>query len=227
MNCNPLPRRRASACIALLCAGLLMASAADAADPATIATQGNGKGATPCIACHGPDGGGQPAAGFPRLAGLDQAYLRKQLDDFASGSRDNPVMKPAAVALSAEERDAIAAYYSRMPVPAAFAKPSAAMPAADSPGALLASRGRWQQQVPACEQCHGPAGVGVGSNFPPLAGQPAAYIEAQLKAWQAGTRHNDPLELMRHLSQSLSDKDIQDVAAWFAAQPLDSKGNTP
>jgi cytochrome c553 len=200
---------------------------AHATDAAAITTQGNGKGAAPCMACHGVDGGGQAAAGNPRLAGLDAAYLQKQLDDFASGSRSSPVMQATATALSEDERQALASYYSKLPIPPALAKPTTELPAADSVGSVLATRGRWDKQVPACVQCHGPAGVGVGANFPPLAGQPAAYIEAQLKAWQQGTRHNDPLQLMQHLSAALSAQDIDAVAEWFAAQPLDAKGATP
>ncbi|MEP6899173.1 MAG: c-type cytochrome, partial [Rhodanobacter sp.] len=79
-----------------------------ATDAATIVSQGNGKGAAPCLACHGADGGGQAAAGNPRLAGLDAAYLRKQLDDFASGTRVNPVMSATAGALGDDERQALA-----------------------------------------------------------------------------------------------------------------------
>lgn len=198
-----------------------------AADAASIARQGNGKGAPPCQSCHGADGAGQPAAGYPRLAGLDASYLRQQLDDFASGARDNPVMKPTASALSEEERQAMATYFSQLPVPPALRKPTASMPAADSVGAVLATRGRWSQQVPACEQCHGPGGVGVGTSFPPLAGQSATYIAAQLKAWKQGTRHNDPLQLMQHISKTLDDNDINAVAAWFAAQPLPATGDKP
>jgi cytochrome c553 len=200
---------------------------AHAADAAAITTQGNGKGAAPCMACHGADGGGQLAAGNPRLAGLDAAYLQKQLEEFVSGSRSSPVMQATATALSEDERQALASYYSKLPIPAALAKPATALPADDSAGSMLATRGRWEKQVPACVQCHGPAGVGVGAHFPPLAGQPAAYIEAQLKAWQQGTRHNDPLQLMQHLSTALSAQDIHAVAAWFAAQPLAAKGATP
>lgn len=198
-----------------------------AADAATIANQGNSQGAPACVTCHGADGAGQPAAGFPRLAGLNAAYLQQQLDDLASGSRENAVMKPVATALSEAERKALGEYYSKMPIPPALAKPTTPMPAADSVGALLATRGRWSQQVPACEQCHAPGGVGVGANFPPLAGQSATYIENQLKAWKQGSRHNDPLELMQHISKALSNDDITAVATWFAAQPLDSKGETP
>lgn len=211
----------------LAVAALLSSGAARAVDAAAIATGGNGKGAPACVACHGADGGGMAAAGFPRLAGLDAAYLAKQLDDMVNGSRVSPVMQPVAKALSADERQALAAYYAQLPVPPVLAKPAAALPAPDSAGALLATRGRWDHDVPACVQCHGPGGVGVGPNFPPLAGQPAPYIEAQLKAWQRGTRHNDPLQLMQHLSKALSEQDIHAVAAWFAAQPLPPREATP
>lgn len=198
-----------------------------ATDAGAIANHGNDQGAPACVACHGADGAGQSAAGFPRLAGLNAAYLQRQLDDFASGTRDNPVMKPVATALSEAERKALGEYYSKMPIPPTLTKPTTPMAAADSVGALLATRGRWSQQIPACVQCHAPGGVGVGANFPPLAGQSAVYIEHQLQTWKLGSRHNDPLELMQHISNALSDGDITAVAAWFAAQPLDSKGATP
>jgi len=200
---------------------------AHATDAATIARQGNGKGAAPCIACHGVDGAGQTDAGNPRLAGLDAAYLQKQLDDFASGARGSAVMKPSATALSESERRAMALYYSKLPLPAALASPTTPMPPAGSIGAVLATRGDWARDVPGCVQCHGPAGVGVGAHFPPLAGQPATYIAAQLQAWQKGTRHNDPLQLMQHLSRALTKQDIQAVSAWFAAQPLTAAGSRP
>jgi cytochrome c553 len=212
------PHRIWLACAAawLLAAG---PQATFAADAATIAAQGNGKGAAPCQSCHGVDGGGQAAGGFPRLAGLDATYLRRQLDAFVEGTRDNPVMKVMASALTEAERQAMAGYYARLPVPATPASPAKAPPA-DSPAAQLALRGRWSRQVPACEQCHGPGGIGVGENFPPLAGQPAGYLVAQLKAFRQGTRHNDPLGLMQHLSKALDDADFQGVSDWFAAQPL-------
>jgi cytochrome c553 len=213
---------RPFALIAIVLAGApLLAHATDAA---AITRQGNGKGAAPCMACHGADGAGQAAAGNPRLAGLDAAYLRKQLDDFASGTRSNPVMQPMATALSEDERHAMATYYSQQPL---AMKPATALPAPDSAGAVLATRGDWSRGVPGCVQCHGPGGSGVGANFPPLAGQPASYIEAQLKAWQQGTRHNDPLQLMQHLSAALGAQDIEAVAAWFAAQPVPAAETAP
>jgi cytochrome c553 len=205
----------------------ILPAKAAAADAAAIAKDGNGNGAPACVACHGADGAGQPVAGFPRLAGLNAAYLQQQLDDFANGSRDNAVMKPVATALSEPERKSLGEYYGKLPIPSALATPTTPMPAKDSVGALLATRGRWSQQVPACDQCHAPGGVGVGANFPPLAGQSATYIANQLKAWKQGSRHNDPLELMQHVSKALSDADITAVATWYAAQPLGDTGATP
>ncbi len=212
---------------------LLMASGAaaqTAPDAAGIASKGNGHGAPPCATCHGADGGGMAAAGFPRLAGLNAAYLERQLDSFADGSRENAVMKPIATALDEGERKALAEYYSKLPIPAAAAK-SEATPTDAALGKALATRGRWSQQVPGCVACHGPHGVGVGTHFPALAGQSATYIANQLKAWQQGTRHNDPLDLMKHVSSALDEKDIQAVSAWFAAQPAAPKtavkGDTP
>lgn len=207
---------------ALLLAVLLAcATPAAAVDPATLAARGSA-GIPPCSGCHGANGAGQLM--FPRLAGLNAAYMAKQLADFSSGTRVNAAMQPIASALSAADRQAMADYYAAMPVPAA---PVATAPAADSLGALLARRGRWSKGVPACVQCHGPGGVGVGDAFPALAAQPAAYTAAQLHAWQAGTRRNDPIELMRHVAAQLSDSDIQSVADWFAAQPASLATTTP
>ena len=209
----------------LLMGGTLPAMAQDAA---TIAAQGNGKGAAPCQTCHAPDGSGQAAGGFPRLAGQNAAYLQSQLDAFAAGTRENAVMQPQSAALTEAERQALARYFSAMP---AVATPDAAgaAPFADPDhlGQTLATRGRWSRQVPACEQCHGPGGVGVGAGFPPLAGQSANYLAAQLKAFRSGTRHNDPMGLMRHIAQALDDRDIDAVAHWFAAQPFPPKESRP
>jgi cytochrome c553 len=203
----------------VLCAMWTGSALADTPDGATIAQQGNGHGAAPCMACHAADGGGMAAAGFPRLAGLPEAYLRKQLEDFANGSRVNATMQPVVGALTDAERDAVVAYYSRLPVPA----PAPAQPLKDDvaqSGKTLATRGRWSDTLPACEQCHGPGGMGVGDHFPPLVAQSSVYITNELHAWQQGSRHNDPLQLMQHVSAKLSDADIAAISAWYAAQPV-------
>ena len=198
-------------------------SVAGAIDAATIVRQGNGKGAAPCMACHGVAGGGMAVNGYPRLAGLDAAYIQRQLDDFANGTRANPVMQPNASALDEDERAALAKYYGALPVPAH----AAVAPPIDGDGAKLATSGDWSRGLPACVQCHGPGGVGVGANFPPLAGQGAAYIASQLRAWQQGTRRNDPLQLMQHVAKRLTPQEVDAVAGWFAAQPLPARKGAP
>ena len=203
---------------AVVVAALLASCSASAAvpDAVTIVHEGNGKGAPPCVACHGANGEGQAAGGFPRLAGLDAAYMVRQMDDFASGSRANAVMKPIASALSEEEREALARHYSGL-APSAASEPAAG-DELDPLGESIALRGRWDRQVPACVACHGPRGVGVGTHFPPLAGQPSGYIAAQLHAWKDGQRRNDPMGMMQHVASELGDAEIQAVAGWFAAQ---------
>lgn len=202
-------------------AGTLVAAClslvAHAADPATIARSGAGA-ATACASCHGARGEGQSA--FPRLAGQNAGYLARQLDDFAAGRRASPVMGPIAKALSADDRRAMATYYSGMATPTSA---QTALPAS-APGGWLATRGAWSKGVPGCVQCHGPGGVGVGAAFPGIGGQSAAYITSQLKAFRDGTRRNDPQALMRAPASKLSDADIEAVAGWFAAQPAGQGG---
>lgn len=200
-----------------LCALFTVHALAGTPDGATLAQQGNGRGGAPCMACHGADGGGQPAAGFPRLAGLPKAYLLKQLEDFASGSRANVTMKPVASGLSEAEREVAASYYSALPVPV---RQPVTVPSGHVAqlGEMLATRGHWSKGLPACEQCHGPGGIGVGDHFPPLAGQSAVYLSNELHAWQQGSRHNDPLQLMKSVADKLTDADIVAISAWYAAQ---------
>mgnify|MGYP003109709771 CR=1 FL=1 len=171
-----------------------------------------------CVACHGQQG--QGAAAFPHLAGLGEAYIRRQLDAFASGERANATMKPVASGLSETQRQAVAAYFSSLkmaPADSASAEPP------DGPGRELAVHGRWDQELPACVQCHGPDGRGIGEDFPPLAGQPAGYLEDQLKAWRAGQRPAGPQGLMGHIAERLDADDLKAVAQYFAALPAAPK----
>lgn len=176
-----------------------------------IATQGTPQGVAACVSCHGTKGEGM--ADFPRLAGAGQAYLQAQLDAFANGSRMNAVMQPMAKNLTATERQAVALYFSQLPAP--FAASDPAQPAPADTGAWLAMRGRWTGQVPACAQCHGPGGSGVGAHFPPLAGLSAGYITAQLQAWKTGSRPPGPLALMPGIAKNLSDAEVAAVAAYY------------
>jgi thiosulfate dehydrogenase len=170
--------------------------------------------AAACGACHGAAGEGNTAAGFPRLAGLPAAYQMEQLAAFADGTRQSAVMEPLARALGLHDRAQLADYYAAI-VPKA---PQAAAPRTGLDD-RLALRGRWSEEIPACVQCHGDNGSGIGAGFPPLAAQPAAYLAAQLQAWQKGTRRGDSLGLMERIAGKLSDADVSAVADYFAAVP--------
>ncbi len=195
---------------------LLILGSAHAQEVRNVFTQGGSQpGAAPCVACHGADGLGLAAAGFPRLAGLPAGYLRKQLEDFKSGARSSPVMQPLASALTEEEVGTVTQALATMPAPAVATLHRSVMPV--NAAQKIALQGAWDRQIPACVSCHGPAGVGVGEAFPPLAGQSAAYLVAQLNAWQSGARHNDPNDLMGHIAKSLTAEEVQGVATYFSS----------
>jgi cytochrome c553 len=67
-----------------------------------------------------------------------------------------------------------------------------------------------------CAACHGANGVSVSETIPNLAGQRAAYLEAQLKALKEGARKNP---MMNAIAAQLSAQDMADVAAYFASLP--------
>lgn len=212
------PRRPALA-LALLAAVSGAAAAAAPVEPEAIAATGLPPAVPACQACHGAKGEGNLAAGFPRLAGSGRDYLAEQLASFASGQRPSPVMQPIAAALSTGQQAALARYYAELDPP----RPAAGTidPSPSHPGAWLAARGRWTADIPACAQCHGARGLGIGDAFPPLAGQPASYIAAQLQAWKHGTRPPGPQSLMAAVATRLSDEDIAAVADYYASLPAD------
>ncbi|MCR5869134.1 cytochrome c [Aquincola sp. J276] len=65
-----------------------------------------------------------------------------------------------------------------------------------------------------CAVCHGPNGLSSAPDAPNLAGQPALYVAAQLKAYRSGERKH---EVMAVMAKPLTDADIDNLAAWFAS----------
>ncbi len=191
----------------------------------SIAASGSGA-VLACATCHGQHGEGMAAAGFPYLAGQGSAYLAAQLAAFASGARTNPVMAPIAKAMNADQIKAVAAYYAGLePVfdAKALSDHLDTQPPKTATGAWLANRGDWSHDIPACIQCHGPGGVGVGQDFPAIAGQSAAYIKEQLLAWKQKKRDPGPLGLMGEIAQRMDVAQITAVADYFAALPQSAK----
>src|SRR3546814_9887644 len=67
-----------------------------------------------------------------------------------------------------------------------------------------------------CTACHGPGGNSANPEWPKLAGQSAHYVSEQLHRFKSGERKNP---LMQPQAAGLSDEDIANLAAYFAAQP--------
>jgi len=169
-----------------------------------------------CAACHAADGN-SPAAANPKLAGQIPEYLHKQMANFkAAGGRkaerENAVMAGMVAALSETDMRGVAAYYAsqKLKPAAARSKDLAAL------GQKLYRGGNVASGVPACAGCHGPTGAGVPSQYPRIAGQFAEYIEAQLKAFRAGSRTNDPNGMMRGVAVRMNDHEIQALAEYVA-----------
>jgi thiosulfate dehydrogenase len=146
---------------------------------------------------------------------MPAAYQIRQFEAFAAGARQSAVMASVARSLSSRERVQLADYYSGLEAP-----PHQAESVSAGRDDRLAVRGRWSDEIPGCVQCHGANGAGIGAEFPPLAAQPAAYLAAQLRAWQQGTRQGEPLGLMQRIASRLSDSDVGAVADYFSAIPV-------
>ena len=70
-------------------------------------------GVAACMACHAPNGMGNPAANFPRLAGQHAKYVENQLKAFRSGQRANDagkMMRNIAAKMTDAEIAAVASY---------------------------------------------------------------------------------------------------------------------
>ncbi|HEU4621454.1 MAG TPA: c-type cytochrome [Burkholderiaceae bacterium] len=187
---------------------------------ARIATQGV-EGAAACVGCHGANGEGNAAGGFPKLAAQSADYLARQLVAYANGVRQNPVMMPIAKGLNDEQRVAVSRYYADLkPVVAASPVNATAADAASlARGRTLARIGDSQLRVQACANCHGPGGIGAPPVYPYLAGQHREYLVAALNEWKNTARNTDPSGQMPSIARALSDADIAAVALYFARQP--------
>ena len=168
---------------------------------------------TPCFMCHGLDGVGDSAGAFPRLTAQAAFYMYKQLVDYASGARPNDVMSPIAREMTEPQMADVAFYYSVLDAP--YAPPPVVEPELLARGREIAEDGVADDDVPACNLCHGADGAGDPPLFPYLAGQYAPYAELQLQLWKQGVRRNDGLEVMADIARAMSDEDIHAVALYF------------
>lgn len=172
-----------------------------------------------CAGCHGANGEGNPASGFPRIAGQPKSYIARQLHNYASGSRKNQVMEPIAKGLTPQQIDAVASWYaSQSPPEAKSAAQKSGSAQAMQRGEALATVGDDKLGVQGCANCHGPGGAGEPPTYPYLGGQNASYLSNALTEWKNGTRHTDPSLQMNLITKRLSDADIAALASYYASQ---------
>lgn len=159
-----------------------------------------------CSACHGWDGASRTDT-VPVLAGMPAWYLKKAIQDYATGKRPAAEMEPYAKMVLALGVDEVAGYFARQPKPT----PVGADPAAVERGRTAAA---------ACVVCHGPAGKGdAAKGVPDLTGQPAGYLKSQMLLFKADKRSpGDPsLAALKALMKTIPDEQYADLAAYFSS----------
>jgi cytochrome c553 len=162
-----------------------------------------------CGACHLSDGSrGSPAN--PIIAGQHPEYLAKQLAEFKSGKRNNPIMRGFASMLSDADVLNVTAFYGSKQAKPGFAKNKDLV----ALGEKIYRGGIADKQVPACAGCHSPNGAGIPAQYPRLGGQHADYTEAQLTAFRSGQRANSAPMVV--IASRLSDREIKAVADYMS-----------
>jgi len=189
------------------------AAPAAAAAPAKVAkpdlVKGEASFTAVCASCHGADGNsGVPAN--PKLAQQHPEYLVKQLQEFKSGKRKNPIMQGFASALSDDDMKNIAYWATSKKAKAGFAKDKELV----ALGERIYRGGVQDRQIAACAGCHSPTGAGIPSQYPRLSGQHADYTVTQLTAFRDGGRKNSVP--MTQVAAKLNDREIRALADYIA-----------
>ena len=183
-----------------------------------------------CTACHGPGGMGIQALNAPKIAGLPDWYLARQLNGFKNGHRGENTrdvygqqMRPMAMALTDQEAvNNVSAYIASFsdsgatPAVAASTAEATTVAAATTLGSAEAGAALYMT----CLACHGADGAGNQAlNAPRIAGQSSWYLSNQLKGFKAGFRGSKPEDVygmqMRPMSMTLADDQaVANVAAY-------------
>ncbi len=179
--------------------------------------------AASCASCHGDDGN-SPSPLFPKIAGLGEKYLFKQLLDIQTGVRPVAEMAGQLDGKSKQDLMDLAAFFASKQIQLSGAKEievqvnSGAKVDGLELGARIYRAGNHETKVPACSGCHSPRGLGnAPAAFPRLSGQHADYIAKQLKEFRAGNRTNDSdARIMRSVAANMSDAEIEAVANFIA-----------
>ena len=195
--------------------GVALASIAGCGVPEGGIERGDALFANNCTPCHGNDGAGNPSIAAPAIAGLEEWYVKAQLDKFRSGARgthfddiEGMRMRPMSLTLKTDvDVQTVAAYVAAMPP----AKVEATLQGGH------ADKGKVGYAT--CAACHGPDARGNKQlNAPGLKGAHDWYLLSQLKKFKSGTRGSNPADVtgaqMAPMAATLkSEQDMLDVIA--------------
>lgn len=186
---------------------------ADASKGATLYADGDAaRGLPACVSCHGAAGNSTISAN-PKLAGQHENYIYKQLVDFTTPQRNQPVMTTYAKMLSDADKKNVAAYLGTQKAAPGAAKNKDTIDL----GKKIYRGGIAGKQVAACASCHGAAGNGIPVQYPRIAGQHQDYTIAQLtqfRSTKADARKNSAE--MHTIAARMSDDEIAAVADYIA-----------
>ncbi|MEX5747975.1 cytochrome c [Massilia sp. X63] len=187
-----------------------VAAKADPAKGGTLYDSGDtARGLPACMSCHGAAGNSTIVAN-PKLAGQIEAYTHKQLVDFTTPNRQQPIMTTYAKMLTEDEKRDVAAYLATQK-----AKPGAAKNKDTVElGRKIYRGGIAEKGVAACASCHGATANGIPVQYPRLSGQHQDYTYAQLEAFKNGTRKNSIQ--MSALAQRMSPEEMKAVSDYIA-----------
>lgn len=176
-------------------------------------SEGSSEAVSACARCHGAGKHGPTSRLVPILHGQPAAFLMKAIEDYATARRPSGIMQPLASDLSDADRGRVARYYAGLTPPAAPGLPS--KPESVERGRLLAAKGDAAAKIPACLNCHNASSLDV---YPRLSGQHAAYMVNRLRLWKGGlTSRSSTDPIMAPIARSLSERQIEDVSAYFAS----------
>jgi len=156
--------------------------------------------AAACTKCHSEDGN-STIPGIPTLAGQQPQYLVVAIQEYLKKERKTAPMHGLLPALTNLDMETLALYFASQ-APAQRAAPALGDPAAGEPLSAV------------CGGCHGAHGVSTDSATPSLAGQDARYLVDAIKAYRTTRKR----ENMRLYITGLGDKDIENIAAFYAVQ---------
>lgn len=144
-----------------------------------------------CAACHGPQGEGNLALNAPKLSGLDDWYMQRQLKYFKQGARgthDKDVFGKMMAPMAATLVDDVA-----IENVVAYIK---ALPDNPAPATVNGDAAKGKKIYATCGACHGPNGQGRWSaNAPRTAGMSDWYMVTQLKNFKQGIRGAHPQDM--------------------------------